>query len=392
MDIKMNKLNPSSQKQNLFYIICLLSLLLLVFSSCSTNGKDQMIEKTLFGKLDDGREVYLYTLKNNSGGQVQIINYGARVVSLAMPDRNGNFADIVTGYDSLGAYVRDNSYFGAIVGRYGNRIAKGKFELDGKEYQLTINDGRNSLHGGKIGFFKAFWNAEPVESKEGPSLKLSLVSPDGDEGYPGTVTATVTYTLTNNDELKIDYTGTTDKSTIFNPTHHSYFNLSGNFNNTILSEELSIDADSTTPVNNELIPTGKIAPVENTPMDFRKPTPIGLHINDDNQQIKFGRGYDHNWVLNNYKKGVVRKVATLYDSASGRFMEVLTDQPGLQFYSGNFLNGVHGKNGAVYKYRTALCLEAQHYPDSPNEKNFPSVVLRPGEVYKQTTIYKFSTK
>ena len=282
----MNKPYPITPKQNLFYIICLFPLLLLIISSCSTNRENQMIEKTLFGKLDDGREVFLYTLKNNTGAEVKIINYGARVVSLTMPDRNGNFADIVTGYDSLKDYINDNSFFGAIVGRYGNRINKGKFKLDGKEYQLTINDGRNSLHGGKKGFFKAYWNAEPVESKEGPSLKLSLVSPDGDEGYPGTVNATVTYTLTNNNELKIDYTGTTDKPTIFNPTHHSYFNLSGNFNNTILDEELSIDADSFTPVDSTLIPTGEIRPVENTPMDFRKPTPIGLHINDDNQQLK----------------------------------------------------------------------------------------------------------
>ena len=389
----MNKLNSVKPKQNLFYIICLFSLLLLIISSCSTSRENQMIKKTLFGKLDDGREVFLYTLKNNTGAEVKIINYGARVVSLTMPDRNGNFADIVTGYDSLKDYINDNSFFGAIVGRYGNRINKGKFKLDGKEYQLTINDGRNSLHGGKKGFFKAYWNAEPVESKEGPSLKLSLVSPDGDEGYPGTVNATVTYTLTNNDELKIDYTGTTDKPTIFNPTHHSYFNLSGNFNNTILDEELSINADSFTPVDSTLIPTGEIRSVENTPMDFRKPTPIGLHINDDNQQLKYGRGYDFNWVLNNYKPGVVRKVASVYDSTSGRFMEVLTDQPGLQFYSGNFLNGtVTGKGGVVYNHRTALCLEAQHYPDSPNEPNFPSTTLRPGQVYKQTTIYKFSIK
>jgi aldose 1-epimerase len=352
-----------------------------------------MIEKTLFGKLDDGREVFLYTLKNNTGAEVKIINYGARVVSLTMPDRDGNFTDIVTGFDSLKDYIKDNSFFGAIVGRYGNRINKGIFKLDGKEYQLSINDGRNSLHGGKKGFFKAYWNAEPVESKEGPSLKLSLVSPDGDEGYPGRVNATVTYTLTNNDELKIDYTGTTDKPTIYNPTHHSYFNLSGNFNNTILDEELSINADSFTPVDSTLIPTGEIRPVENTPMDFRKPTPIGLHINDDNQQLKYGRGYDFNWVLNNYKPGVVRKVASVYDSTSGRFMEVLTDQPGLQFYSGNFLNGtVTGKGGVVYNHRTALCLEAQHYPDSPNEPNFPTTTLSPGQVYKQTTIYKFSIK
>ena len=389
----MNNLNSYRSVQKSFLILCLLSFLMLTFISCSTNRKDQMIEKTIFGKLDDGREVFLYTLTNDSGAQVKIINYGARVVSLTMPDRNGNFADIVTGYDSLKSYVHDNSYFGAIVGRYGNRINKGKFELDGKEYQLTINDGRNSLHGGNIGFFKAYWNAESIENDStGPSLKLSLVSPDGDEGYPGTVTVTVTYTLTNNNELKIDYTGTTDKPTIFNPTHHSYFNLSGDFSKTILDEELVIDADSTTPVNNQLIPTGEIVSVENTPLDFRKPTPIGLHINDDNEQIKFGRGYDHNWVLNNYKKGVVREIASLYDSVSGRFMEVLSDQPGLQFYSGNFLNGVKGKGGVAYQYRTSLCLEAQHYPDSPNEPDFPSTTLNPGEVYNQTTIYKFSTK
>lgn len=388
----MKRLNLNPAKLYLPYIFFICLLLLLIFTSCSTNREDQMIEKSPFGKLDDGREVYLYTLKNKSGARVQIINYGARVVSLTMPDRNGNFSDVVTGYDSLKGYINDNSYFGAIVGRYGNRIAKGKFRLDGKEYQLTINDGKNTLHGGIIGFFKAYWNAESLESDSLPSLKLSLVSPDGDEGFPGTIKATVTYTLTNNDELKIEYTGTTDKPTIFNPTHHSYFNLSGNFNSTILDEKLSINADSTTPVNDELIPTGEIAPVENTPMDFRKPTLIGLHINDDNEQIKFGRGYDHNWVLNNYKKGVVRKVASLYDSTSGRFMEVYTDQPGLQFYSGNFLNGIPGKDGTIYNYRTALCLETQHYPDSPNNPYFPSTILRSGEVYKQTTIYKFSTK
>jgi len=393
MVMQMKNLNSYGSNQKTLIIFCLLPLLIVTLIACSTNRKNLMIEKSIFGKLDDGREVFLYTLTNNSGAQVQIINYGARVVSLYLPDRDGNLADIVTGFDSLKNYVDDNSYFGAIVGRYGNRINEGKFELDGKEYQLTINDGRNSLHGGNTGFFKAYWNPEPIENDStGPSLKLSLENPDGDEGYPGTVKVTVTYTLTNNNELKIDYTGTTDKPTIFNPTHHSYFNLSGNFNNTILDEELSIDADSTTPVNNQLIPTGEITTVENTPMDFRKPTAIGLRINDDNEQIKFGRGYDHNWVLNNYKKGVVRKIGSLYDPVSGRFMEVLSDQPGLQFYSGNFLNGVKGKGGVAYKYRTSLCLEAQHYPDSPNEPNFPSTTLNPGEVYNQTTIYKFSTK
>ncbi len=346
--------NEITSKHKLILTLFLFPLLIFIFYSCSTNPENQMIEKKLFGKLNDGRDVFLYTLKNNSGSQIRIINFGARVVSLTMPDRNGTFADVVTGFDSLSSYINDNSYFGVIVGRYGNRIGKGKFQLDGKEYQLTINNGENHLHGGKTGFFKAFWNAEPVETDSGPSLKLSLVSPDGDEGYPGTISISVTYTLTYSNELKIDYESTTDKPTIMNPTHHSYFNLSGNFKDKILDHELFIDADSTTQVDEELIPTGKIVSVENTPMDFRKPTAIDLHINDDNEQIKFGRGYDHNWVLNKYKKGFVRKVASLYDPTSGRFMEVLTDQPGLQFYSGNFLNGVTGKNGSVYNYRTSL--------------------------------------
>jgi aldose 1-epimerase len=355
-------------------------------------SKESSVVKDKFGQVD-GKEIDIYTLTNEKGAQAKIINFGARVVSLTMPDRNGNFADIVTGFDSLKNYVNDNSFFGAIVGRYGNRIAKGKFSIDDKEYQVTVNDGPNSLHGGKIGFFKAVWDAKQINSNAGPAVKLSLVSPDGDEGYPGTVNVSVTYTLTNDNELKLDYEGTTDKPTVLNPTHHSYFNLSGDFNKTILDEELVIDADSFTPVDNTLIPTGEIATVENTPMDFRKPVAIGARINDDYQQLKYGRGYDHNWVLNNYKPGVVRKVASVYDSTSGRFMEVLTDQPGLQFYSGNFLNGmVKGKGGVAYIHRSALCLEAQHYPDSPNEPDFPSTTLRPGELYKQTTIYKFSTK
>lgn len=372
--------------------ILILLLLFLLAAGCNNKGNKSSVVKERFGQVD-GKEIDIYTLTNENDARVKVINYGAIVVSLKVPDRDGNFADVVTGYDSLSDYINDNSFFGAIVGRYGNRIAKGKFQLDGNEYQLTINDGENHLHGGTTGFYKAIWDAETVESETGPSVKLSLVSPDGDEGYPGTVTISVTYTLTNNNELRIDYEGTTDKPTILNPTHHSYFNLSGDFNNTILDQELFIDADSFTPVDSVLIPTGEFSPVENTPMDFRKPTEIGQRINDDYLQLKYGRGYDHNWVLNNYKKGVVRKVASLYNRRSGRLMEVLTDQPGLQFYSGNFLNGtIVGKGGIVYKHRTALCLETQHYPDSPNKPEFPSVVLRPGEVYKQTTIYKFSVK
>lgn len=310
-----------------------------------------------------------------------------------MPDNKGSFADIVTGFDSLSGYVNDKSFFGATVGRYGNRIGKGKFQLDGNEYQLTVNDGENHLHGGTTGFYKAIWNAEIMENEFGPSVKLTLVSHDGEEGYSGTVTMIITYTLTNDNELKIDYEGTTDKPTILNPTHHSYFNLIGDFNNTILDHELFIDADSITPVDHSLITTGKMTAVENTPMDFRNPAVIGLRINDKEDQLEFGKGYDHNWVLNKYKKGVTRKAASLYDSKSGRQMEIITDQPGLQFYSGNFLDGsIKGKSGVVYQHRTALCLEAQHYPDSPNKPEFPSVVLKLGETYHQTTIYRLSTK
>ena len=377
---------------NYKHILTFLLFFLIVTNCNAKSNKESSVVKEKFGQVD-GKEIDIYTLTNEKGAQAKVINYGARLVSLTMPDRQGNFADIVTGYDSLKGYVNDNSYFGAIVGRYGNRIGKGKFTLDGKQYQLTLNDGVNHLHGGKTGFFKAVWTAKEIKSKSGPAVKLSFVSPDGDEGYPGTVKVSVTYTLTNNNELRIDYEGTTDKPTILNPTHHSYFNLSGDFNKAVYDEKLFIDADSFTPVDNTLIPTGEISPVKDTPMDFRKPTAIGSRINDDYQQLKYGRGYDHNWVLNNYKPGVVRKVASVYDSTSGRFMEVLTDQPGLQFYSGNFLNGmVKGKGGAVYIHRGALCLEAQHYPDSPNKPNFPSVTLRPGKVYKQTTIYKFSVK
>ena len=377
---------------NPFHFSIFFLLLILGCNTVNENHTKSGIAQENFGKIN-GKGISIYTLTNENNVKAKIINYGAILVSLEVPDRKGNFVDVVTGYDSLSGYIKDKAFLGAIVGRYGNRIGKGKFYLDGNKYQLTVNDGENHLHGGNKGFYKAIWNAEAIENESGPALKLTLVSPAGDEGYPGTVTISVIYTLTNNNELKIEYEGTTDKPTILNPTHHSYFNLSGDFNDTILDEELFINADSITIVDDELIPTGKITSVENTPMDFRKFTPIGEHINDASEQIKFGRGYDHNWVLNNYKNGVVREVASLYDSKSGLFMEVLTDQPGLQFYSGNFLDGtIKGKGGVVYNYRSALCLETQHYPDSPNKPEFPSVVLRPGETYHQTTIYKFLSK
>lgn len=351
-----------------------------------------MIEKILFGTLPDGREVYQYTLKNNAESSVKIINYGAIVTSIFVPDRNGKFENVVLNYDSLQGYVNDHCYFGAIAGRYGNRIAKGQFQLNGHRFQLTINDGKNHLHGGINGFNKKLWTGKIVEERSEPSLALTYISPDKEEGYPGTVTLTVTYTLTENNELRIDYRGTTDQTTILNPTHHSYFNLSGSCKNTILDHVLSIEADAITMVDQGLISTGAYYDVKNTPLDFRTLTAIGLRINERDQQMLLGNGYDHNWVLKNYD-GRVRKVAELYEQRSGRCMSVFTDQPGLQFYSGNFLKGTkRGKDGFIYENRTGLCLEAQCPPDSPNRPEFPSVVLEANDIYHQTTMYQFSTK
>jgi len=374
------------------YLKLVIIILPLIIIGCNNKKVETMIEKSLYGKLPDGREVYQFTLKNNSGMKVNIINYGAIVTSIIVPDKNGKLEDVTLGYDSLSGYINDNSYQGAIVGRYGNRIGKGKFKLDDKEYQLTINDGENHLHGGKFGFNKVLWNAEIVSGLSEPAIKLTYISPDGEEGYPGNVIISVTYTLTNKNELRIDYKGTTDKPTILNPTHHSYFNLSGNPLNTILDHQLTIEADTFTPVDKGLITTGEIKSVDKTPMDFRTPFAIGARINDNFEQLTFGKGYDHNWVLRNYN-GQLRKAVELYEPVSGRLMTVFTDQPGMQFYSGNFLDGsIKGKNGINYQYRTGLCLEAQCFPDSPNKPEFPSVTLRPGQEYKQTTIYQFSTR
>lgn len=373
--------------------IFILLILFAVIASCKNSEVNKMIEKKSFGKLDDGSEVSLLILKNINGMEVKIISYGATVVSLTAPDKNNKYEDVVLGYDNLEGYIKDNAYFGAIVGRYGNRIAKGQFTLDGKKYQLTINNNENHLHGGKIGFNKKNWEiVNTNENKDGASVTFKYLSKDGEEGYPGNLELLVTYTLTNNNELKISYSAKTDKITILNPTHHSYFNLTGNPNNTILEHEVMINANKFTPVNSSLIPTGKLESVENTPLDFRKLKKIGKDINSDYEQIKLGLGYDHNFVINRNNNEVI-KIAEVYEPTSGRFMEVFSNQPGVQFYTGNFLNGsAIGKNGIKYNYRTAFCLEAQHYPDSPNQPSFPSVVLKPGEEYKQTTIYKFSSK
>ena len=367
------------------FIIFLIPVLMILIS-CS--GSEKSASKIVFGTMPDGQEIYLFTLKNENGMKAKIINYGATVVSLTVPDRNGEYEDVILGYDTLKQYIDGTSYFGGIVGRYGNRIGKGKFTLDGKEYQVTVNNGENHLHGGEKGYNKVVWDAKLIDPS---SLSLTYHSVDGEEGYPGNVTLNVIYSLTKNNGLKINYSGTTDATTILNPTNHCYFNLTGNPKHTILDHMLFIDADKYTPVDDGLIPTGELADVAGTPMDFREPTKIGARISDDFMQLVYGKGYDHNWVLNNYN-GQVRQVATLSDSLTGRKLEVLTDQPGLQFYSGNFLNGSDiGKGGIKYRYRTGLCLEAQCYPDSPNNPDFPSVTLKPGEVYHQTTIYQFTT-
>jgi aldose 1-epimerase len=350
------------------------------------------VTERAFGTLPGGENVSLYTLSNARGMRVAVTNYGGTVVSIHAPDRDGRTADVVLGYVALDGYLKASPYFGSIVGRYANRIAKGRFTLDGRTYTLATNNGENALHGGKKGFDKVVWQARPSTTPAGPAVTLSYTSPDGEEGYPGTLKAEVTYTLTDDNELRIDYAATTDKPTVVNLSNHSYFNLGGPDERDILSHLLTIDADRYTPVDPTLIPTGQLAPVEGTPFDFRKPTPIGSRIEADDEQLRRGRGYDHNFVLNG-EAGKLRPVVRLAHGPSGRVMEILTTEPGVQFYSGNFLDGsITGKGGKVYVRRAGLCLETQHYPDSPNHQAFPSTVLRPGERYRSTTIYRFTTE
>ena len=368
-------------------------LSVILFSSCTSYDGvkgSASITKEPFGKTQDGKAVDLYTLTNANGCVVKITNYGGIVVSLTVPDRNGQMCDVVLGYNSLDEYIKNSPYFGALIGRYGNRIGNAQFELDGKTYTLAKNDGNNTLHGGNKGFDKVVWNAKEIHEKGAVGLELTYLSKDGEEGFPGNLSVTVKYIWTNKNELKIEYSATTDKTTVVNLTHHSYFNLA--CKGDILNHELMIKADKFTPVDEGLIPTGELRDVAGTPFDFTKPTKIGARINEDNEQLKFGKGYDHNWVLNDYN-GSLHKVASLYEPTTGRFMEISTTEPGLQFYSGNFLDGtITGKGGVVYNFRSGLCLETQHFPDSPNKPEFPSTVLKPGEKYSSTTIYKFSVK
>lgn len=349
------------------------------------------ISKKPYGKTAEGREVYLYTLKNRHGVEVAITNYGGTVVALQAPDRTGQFADVVLGFAELGGYEsKQNPYFGAIVGRYANRIAKGRFRLDGKDYQVPVNNGPNSLHGGLRGFNQRVWDARESSDGAGQHLTLHYLSPDGEEGYPGNLSVTVVYTLNDNNELRIDYSATTDKLTVLNLTNHSYFNLAGQGEGDILSHELTLFADRFTPVDATLIPTGELRSVAGTPFDFRQPTVIGARIHASDEQLRLGRGYDHNFVLGGGGKLAV--AARVLEPRSGRVLEVLTTEPGVQFYSGNFLDGtVRGKGGKVYGQRYGFSLETQHFPDSPNHPNFPSTRLKPGQQFRSTTVYRFST-
>lgn len=350
-----------------------------------------------FGTTPHGEAARVYTLRNTRGMEMRVTNYGAIILSLTAPDRNGRFADVVLGFDLLGgytspAYLKSGPYFGALIGRYGNRIANGRFTLDGETYTLAKNNGPNSLHGGLQGFDKQLWNAEPFENSDGAGVVLRRTSPNGEEGYPGALSAQVTYTLTNADELVIDYQATTDNATPVNLTQHSYFNLGGGGD--ILGHQVMINADRFTPVDSTLIPTGQLPSVSGTPFDFRNATTIGARIDQDDRQLVYGKGYDHNFVLD--KGGnpdSLTLAARVYEPTSGRVMEVYTTEPGLQFYSGNFLDGtLTGKNGVVYKHRYGFAMETQHFPDSPNQPNFPSTVLRAGETYHSRTIYRFTAR
>jgi len=384
-----------------FFPTCLLFTLFIC--ACQSSSEDiaeaestenmsiEIITESL-GHLENGAEISAYTLENASGIKMKVMNYGCIIMDLETPDRDGNIEDITLGYDNLQGYLDLTPYFGAIVGRYGNRIAKGRFELDGQSYELATNNDSNHLHGGVVGFDKRAWDIETFNNMGESGLTCSIVSPDGEEGYPGQVEAQVTYTLNDKDQLVVDYLATSDKATPINLTQHAYFNLSAFKDQDILGHEIQINADHITPVDDTLIPTGDFAAVEGTAFDFRTARLIGDRIDAAETQIERGGGYDHNFVLNG-DMGELRSAARVVHPGSGRVLEVETTEPGMQFYSGNFLDGaITGKNGVNYIRRSGFCLETQHYPDSPNQENFPSTILRPGEKYESQTVFTFSTE
>lgn len=367
-----------------------------ITANSATDGTDKMaslasITDEHFGDLPDGTGITLYTLTNSQGLEVKIMNYGGVITSLKAPDRNGNFENIVLGFDSLTPYVEEPvPYFGALIGRFGNRIAGAKFSIDGETYPLEANDGTNHLHGGFEGFDKKVWTATPFIADSMVGLKLFLESADGDQGYPGNLKVYVIYTLTNDNELVVDFRATTDKATPVNLTQHTYFNLAGE--GTVLNHLMMINASKFTPVEERLIPTGELRPVANTPFDFREPTPIGARINQENQQLVYGHGYDHNFVLDKDAPGAFELAARVVEPDSGRVLEVRTEEPGIQFYSGNFLDGTLKGQGRTYDHRTGFCLEPQHFPNAPNQPNFASTILRPGEEYSSRMSFTFLTQ
>ncbi len=372
--------------------LAMLVVILAMTFSCSYEKENKAgILREPFGKLESGEYINLFTLTNSNGIEMKVINYGGIITSLKIPDRNGEPGDVVLGYSNLDQYVEDSPYFGAIIGRYGNRIAKGMFTLDGVQYNLALNNGANHLHGGLTGFDKVVWTTEPIESDEGVGLKFSRASPDMEEGYPGNLKVVVIYFLGNDNSLRFDYEAETDKTTIVNLTQHTYFNFN-EMKGDILDHVLMLNASHFVPVDSSLIPTGELRAVQYSPFDFNEPKAVGRHISEDHLQLKYGIGYDHTWVLND-SDGEIPFAGSLYDPVSGRFMEVYTTEPGIQFYSGNFLDGTNiGKNGIAYQHRMGLCLETQHFPDSPNQPDFPGVSLKAGETYKTSTVYKFSTR
>jgi aldose 1-epimerase len=371
---------------------------LLVLFVSSALGREaaaparRQVRKESFGKTGDGRPVDLYTLTNSKGMEVRAMTYGGIIVSIRVPDKNGKVGDVVLGHDNLDGYLVNPPYFGAIVGRYANRIGNATFTLDGVRYTLAKNDGQNSLHGGLVGFNKVLWEGQEIKNAKGVGVAFSYLSKDGEEGYPGNLKVKVSYTLTDEDQLMVDYEATSDKATPLNLSQHSYFNLAGEGSGDILGHELTLNASSFTPVDKTLIPTGEIRAVKGTPFDFTNPTAVGARIDDSYEQLVIGRGYDHNFVIDRKGKSLAL-AARVHEPTSGRVLEVYTTEPAVQFYSGNFLDGtIVGKQGHVYKRRNGLCLETQHYPDSPNHPDFPSTILKPGTTFHSQTVFKFSTE
>jgi aldose 1-epimerase len=366
-------------------------LLFIAGPAAESRANQSGVAAVPFGKSDDGIAITLYSLRNRQGMEARIMTYGGIVVSLTAPDRHGHYADVVLGHDTLAGYLKASPYFGALIGRYGNRIANGKFDLDGKTYSLETNNGPNALHGGIRGFDKRVWTVAKLQTTlVGPQITLTYLSKDGEEGYPGNLSVSATYTLMNENALRLEYRATTDRDTVVNLTQHSYFNLRGQGD--VLGHIVQINAHTFTPVNETLIPTGELRAVAKTPFDFRTPTAIGARLDAEDEQLKWGKGYDHNWVTDD-PLGELKVQSTVYEPETGRVLEVLSAEPGLQFYSGNFLDGsITGKGGWVYAFRDGFCMEPQHFPDSPNHPQFPSVVLRRGDTYHNTIIYRFSAR